>query len=619
MNTLRIYRQQGGQPQTDSVTLRSPACLVGKATDCDIRIDQGPDLALEFLPAPVSPTSPKGRLNWTVQSFVDGTLNGRPLSAKTLLKHGDRIEVAGLVLIYEETEAPSDSTQSALSKSASDSGAASAARQAAFISALQEFARHAAADSDVDQVLKASLDAARTALEATEAFVFIIGPDGAPKSVAGLAENKTEARFSDSVVQTVLREGRGLCLAQATQDSRFSSAQSITELQLHSVLCAPVRLGGKVTGCVYLGTRKPHITYGEADLKAAEALAQTIGLLVHHVEFIAKQSEALSTLAVGGETGWVGQSPAMLKVLREADAVAASDIGVLIQGETGTGKELMAERLHRRSPRGQSTTPGASQGPTQNPFVAVNCSSLRGELLESELFGYKRGAFTGAVADRQGLFAAARGGTLFLDEIGEMDMALQAKLLRAIETGKIRPVGATQEESVDVRVICATHRDLKALVAEKQFREDLYYRLAPITLRMPPLRERGGDVALLAHAFLARFKARYPGKEIAGFSASSLRAMAAYAWPGNIRELLNAVHRAVLLSSTPLIEVDLGTGTNTQGEPEFLGFDEATTQFQKRYLQEALALVDGNREQAAKTLKMSRSTFFRYLAQLGVE
>jgi len=285
--------------------------------------------------------------------------------------------------------------------------------------------------------------------------------------------------------------------------------------------------------------------------------------------------------------------------------VAVSDIAVLFHGETGSGKEMLAERLHRKSPR------------VGRPFVAVNCSALKSELLESELFGHKKGSFTGAVQDKAGLFTAAHGGTLFLDEIGDLDPGLQAKLLRALETGKIRPVGGTVEISVDVRVIAATHRDLQALIAEKGFREDLYYRLAQITLELPSLRERPDDIPLLAQSFLERFKVKYPGKDLRSFDPGSLAAMVIYAWPGNVRELLNAVHKAVLLSDGPLVKMEMGTGGKS-AEPEFLGMDDATKRFQKQYLEKALALCGGNREQASKILGMSRSTFFRYLAEMGV-
>jgi two-component system response regulator GlrR len=310
---------------------------------------------------------------------------------------------------------------------------------------------------------------------------------------------------------------------------------------------------------------------------------------------------------IGGEAGLIAQSPVMMKLLRQADAIAAGDIAVLIRGETGTGKEKLAERLHAKSPR------------AHKPFVAVNCSSLKPELLESELFGYKKGAFTGAHQDRPGLFTAAHGGTLFLDELGEMDLGLQAKLLRALESGRIRPVGALQEETVNVRLVCATNRDLNALVAEKTFREDLFFRVAQVELSLPPLRDREEDIALLSHSFLERFKDRYPAKELRGFHPDSLTTMTTYAWPGNVRELQNLVHKGVLLSEGPWVVLELGYGPAGEvPNTGFLAFEEATQRFQRQHLARALDLSGGNREQAAKLAQMPRSTFFRHLSQLGI-
>jgi len=593
MNTLRHFSSAGVR----EYALTGQALMIGSAADCDVVLPS-PGIA------PIAMELVRRGSSWEARTTGECLCNGDTVAGKRILKPGDRLTVGDEVFIFDEKE----DTGIASSVASMESLSPAASQQFSLAEAIRDFARQASEDADIQRLLENSLASAKKALHATDAFILTWDAQGELKSLAGLKTEEGRHRFSDSIVQTVLRDGQGLVLTDALKDGKFGSARSISEMKLLSVICAPILLGGKITGCVYLGSRQMHVAYGEKDLKALQAYAQLLGLLVHNVEFMEKQAADLRRLSNGpGENGLIAQSAAMEKVLRQADAVAASDIAVLIQGDTGTGKELLAERLHRRSPR------------HKGPLVAVNCSSLRGELLESEMFGYKRGAFTGAQQDRQGLFAAARGGTLFLDEIGEMDVSLQAKLLRALETGKIRPVGATQEEDIDVRVVCATHRQLKDMMAAKEFREDLYYRLAPVTLSLPPLKERGDDALLLAHAFLEKFKARYPGKDIRGFHPQSLKIMKAYAWPGNVRELLNSVHKSVLLSSGPLLEMDLGTGTDVEGNPEFLGWDEATREFQRGYLNEALSLAGGNREQAAKILKMSRSTFFRYLSQLEAE
>jgi transcriptional regulator with GAF, ATPase, and Fis domain len=248
-------------------------------------------------------------------------------------------------------------------------------------------------------------------------------------------------------------------------------------------------------------------------------------------------------------------------------------------------------------------------GRSERKYVVVNCSSLRGELLESELFGHKKGSFTGAVSDHNGLFSEADGGTLFLDEIGEMDVMLQAKLLRTLETGKIRPVGSSAEESVDVRIICATNQDLESMVEKGAFRKDLHYRLNHFVIKLPPLKEREDDILLLAYFFLDMFKARYPNKELADFHPDSLKAIAFYEWPGNVRELSSVIHRAVLSCEGPLVTLDLPSQQHNT-----IDFDKATRDFQKTLVNRALHIAGGNREKAASLLGISRSTFFRYLA-----
>jgi len=231
-----------------------------------------------------------------------------------------------------------------------------------------------------------------------------------------------------------------------------------------------------------------------------------------------------------GRFGMIGAAPALQTVFDLIDRVAPSDVPVLIQGETGTGKELVARALHQGSRRAKKT------------FLAENCAAVPATLLESELFGHKKGSFTHAIADRPGHFVAASGGTLFLDEIGDMPLEMQAKLLRVLETGEVRPVGASQTVQVDVRVLAATHRDLTAMVRERRFREDLFFRLNVIRIQLPPLRERPGDVELLVRVFLARFLG--PGARL---SPEALAALAAFAWPGNVRQLENELRRAVAL------------------------------------------------------------------------
>ncbi|MCP3916849.1 MAG: AAA domain-containing protein [bacterium] len=241
--------------------------------------------------------------------------------------------------------------------------------------------------------------------------------------------------------------------------------------------------------------------------------------------------------------GMIGDSEAMRRVFDLLEKVAPSDVAVLVQGETGTGKELIAQALHRYGSR------------SDQPLVAENCAAVPANLLESELFGHKRGSFTGAVADRKGHFVAADGGTVFLDEIGDMPLEMQAKLLRVLQDGEVRPVGANKTKHVDVRVVAATNKDLPTMCKEGTFREDLFFRLNVVTVHLPPLRERAGDIALLVRWFLARLESEFGRK--AGMEPEALAALEAWRWPGNVRELENELRRCVALTSGSISVEDL--------------------------------------------------------------
>jgi two-component system response regulator GlrR len=320
---------------------------------------------------------------------------------------------------------------------------------------------------------------------------------------------------------------------------------------------------------------------------------------------------ALSPPEVAGDEpeAWrepiVSRSPRMAELLAEARLVAASDASVLIRGESGSGKELLAQALHQASRR------------AGRPFVAVNCSAIPETLLESELFGHVKGAFTGATKDRAGLFQAADGGTLFLDEIGDMPGPLQVKLLRVLQERAVRPVGANRAVAIDVRVLSATHRDLEALLADGSFREDLFYRLNVVTLRLPPLAERREDIPLLAQHFLAQLAAKH-GRTIHGFAPEALRALAAAAWPGNVRQLHNVVEQVCALSTGPLVPLTLVQRALRTPGIEVLPYAEARRRFEHDYLVGLLKLTDGNVADAARLAERNRTDFYRLLQKHGL-
>ncbi len=313
-----------------------------------------------------------------------------------------------------------------------------------------------------------------------------------------------------------------------------------------------------------------------------------------------------------GRGDLIGASPAMQQVYQLIDQVSATDATVLITGESGTGKEVVARAIHERSRR------------KDGPFVALNCAAVPEQLLESELFGHAKGAFTDAKQSRQGLFQQAGGGTLFLDEVGDMALTTQPKLLRALQERKVRPVGSESEITTDVRLITATNRDLEDMVEDKRFREDLYYRINVIHIPLPPLRTRGGDVLLLAHSMLKHYAVALD-KKIIGISAAAAERMLAYEWPGNVRELGNCIERAVALAHFEEIQVeDLPEKIRMQPTrrsamsgsdiPEMLTLEE----IERRHVLRVLEACEGNRTDAAKVLDLDRKTLYRKLLRWGV-
>jgi len=309
--------------------------------------------------------------------------------------------------------------------------------------------------------------------------------------------------------------------------------------------------------------------------------------------------------AAGADDGaWraaiITRNPAMEEVLAKARLVAAGDAAVLIQGESGTGKELLARAVHAASPR------------SNRPFVAINCAAIPEPLLESELFGHVKGAFTGAVRDNRGLFQTADGGTLLLDEIGDMPPALQVKLLRVLQEKQVRPVGGMQHVPVDVRVISATHRNLDAEMSAGNFREDLYYRLKVVALNLPSLAERREDIPLLAGHFLTEIAARYK-KDVTGLSPEAVEQLVAAAWPGNVRQLYNVIEQSVALTTTPRIPANLVQQAIQREQTEFASFEQARRKFERDYLAQLLKITDGNVTQAARLAKRNRTEFYKLL------
>ncbi len=323
-------------------------------------------------------------------------------------------------------------------------------------------------------------------------------------------------------------------------------------------------------------------------------------VLLEHISRALKFSSPASQPSEQWRADIVTQSSIMEDILMKARLVANGDASVLIRGASGTGKELLAHAIHNASPR------------AQNQFVAINCAAIPEQLLESELFGHTKGAFTGAVRDHKGLFQSANGGTIFLDEIGDMPLTLQSKLLRVLQERQVTPVGATHAIALDVRIISATHRDLKSEIKAGNFREDIYYRLNVVELVIPDLSERREDIPLLATHFLSTLAKKY-NRTINGFSQEAMEALVKAPWPGNVRQLLNVVEQSVALSTAPLISSVLVQQTMHQEEEMLLSLEEGKKRFEREYLIRILKITEGNVTQAAKLSKRNRTEFYKLL------
>ena len=328
-----------------------------------------------------------------------------------------------------------------------------------------------------------------------------------------------------------------------------------------------------------------------------------------HVHALEIENRLLAAKQSGSALqGLITSSESMLKVCRTVEKIAPANVTVLLLGESGTGKEVLARGVHELSPR------------TGKRFVAINCAAIPDTLLESELFGYEKGAFTGAAKQTVGRIEYANEGTLFLDEIGDLPMPLQAKFLRFLQERVIERLGGRGEIPVDVRVVCATHRDLAGMIKEGSFREDLYYRLSEITVKIPPLRDRPGDAVLLAQAFLERYALEL-GRHLRGFTADALGALEVHAWPGNVREMENMIKRATIMADgSQITAADLGLNhNNSHAEPQPLNLRQVREDAERQAVRRALASCDGSIAQAAELLGITRPTLYGLMAKIGVK
>jgi Nif-specific regulatory protein len=514
---------------------------------------------------------------------------------------------------------------------------------------LYDLGRTFAAHIELEELLPLVTSKCREALDAEGVSVLLLDAEGDELYFPYVAEDKPEVakrlvglRFpaDRGIAGAALQSGKSIRVDDAQSDFRFyGGVDRHTGATTRALLAVPLVSPQGQIGVIQAVNRHGGGTFSDADLAFLEALAASVAVAIENARLYSrvKESEERLRTQVGALrrdlarrdrfSEILGTSAAMADVFRLMESAAASPIAVLVEGETGTGKELVARGIHRASAR------------AEGPFLAINCAALPETLLESELFGHRRGAFTGAVQDHLGLFEAAAAGTVLLDEIGEMPMPMQVKLLRVLQEGEVVPLGDTRPRKIDVRVISATNRELSTEIAAHRFREDLYYRLAAFPIRIPPLRERREDIPLLADHFLAAAAERHR-KWIRGIDPSALDLLTRFDWPGNVRELSNELERAAALArndeTVGVAELSAKLRTTAApaefrsapeavpsvartGAPELLEpLRQARATFETRYIAAALGRNGGNVSRTARALGISRVMLQKKMKALGL-
>ncbi|MGH9866623.1 MAG: sigma-54 interaction domain-containing protein, partial [Candidatus Polarisedimenticolia bacterium] len=466
--------------------------------------------------------------------------------------------------------------------------------------------------SDLDTMLARLLDVGLGIVSAERGLIILLNEAGAQEVAAARDLEEETVRDALAYSHSVVKEaasGQVVIALDTHQDDRFRKYRSVSLYAIKSLMCVPMRVREQIIGTVYVDSRRQGIPFTEQDLRFLEAFANLAASAVEQARLhdkLATENVYLRREAAERHhyQNIIGKNVKMQAVYDLMEKVAASNLPVLIQGESGTGKELVARGLHYSSPR------------RHRKFYSENVAAIPDTLLESEMFGHVRGAFTGADRDRKGLFELADGGTLFLDEIGDMSLPMQAKLLRALQDGEIRPVGGKDIRKVDVRIISATNKDLEQMIKDKVFREDLFYRLNVVRIPLPPLRERKEDIPLLVDSFLTK-AARDSGAAPKRIDMGTLQLLLRYAWPGNVRELENEILRlAVLCPGEVITQRDLMDNAELYDKITRLDDQQAFTrleELERLQIEKALMEAGGNRARAADLLGISRATIFRKL------
>jgi transcriptional regulator with GAF, ATPase, and Fis domain len=564
---------------------------MGRGDDCDIVL---PDPLLSDTHAHVHFDGRDFNIA-TLDKNTELSVNGRKRK-KHRLAQEDRVRIGSIEMEFSLYDQP-----------VSDDVAAQTIAELNSYKKLFELSKQLMANYEVPQLLDSLLDMVIAVSNADKGFIVLM-ESGEP--VVKVARNlrresisNAVAHLSDSILARVVESKQPLIVSDALHDDAFSTAASVVNLRLTSVMCVPLIERGNLIGVIYVGNDNVAQLFDEAHLEVLTIFASQASLIIRNAllvnELVLDKKSLLDQIERLRFGEIVGAAPPMQEIFRKIQKVAGTDISVLITGETGTGKELIARELHTRSPR------------AKGPFVTINCGAIPENLLESELFGYVRGAFTGAVTNKVGRFQAANKGTLFLDEIGEMPVSLQVKILRALQERVVMRVGDTNPETIDIRVLAATNRNLDDEIKAGRFREDLYYRLNVVNIHLPRLSDRGEDIVVLARYMLSRYAPEY-GSKVKGFAPAAISALKRHPWPGNIRELENRLKKAVVLADKAMLGPE-DLGLNPAELPPILTLTDAKEKFQRDYINEILALNDGNRTKTARDLGVDPRTIFRHL------
>lgn len=465
-----------------------------------------------------------------------------------------------------------------------------------------------ATKESLESICQYLMDDAISAASAEAGYLVLFDELGKARTMIARNSNREDIprehqHFSETIIKRSIEMSAPIILDDASAHPDFRQAKSVIVGQLKSVLVLPLFFDKRAIGVIYLENRNQE-AYFSAYLLEILTLFSTQGAVLLHAKLT---QEPLNLSLNQNRESIVSKNPKMQEVLKQTEAVAKTESSVLILGETGTGKEVLARYIHSLSAR------------ASKEFVAINCSAIPETLLESELFGYKKGAFTGATTDRQGLIKKADGGTLFLDEIGDLPLHMQAKLLRVLQEKSFLPVGSNTEQKSDFRLLAATHKPLEEAVNQGFFRQDLFFRINTVTFKLPPLRERPEDVLDLAQ-FFVRQAAHEHGKSIEGIDESAAAVLLNFNWPGNIRQLQNAIQRAIVLTTEAsdkklLSAKDFQFLAQKDEVPSNLPkLSEAKEQFIKNYVKKAILIHKGNKTRAAKALGVDPKTLYRHLS-----